>query len=378
MLKSMDIVNFQSHADTHIDFSPGITVIVGSSDSGKSVIVRVLEWLRTNRPLGNAFIRKGTDSCKVTLQNVAGDNICREKGKGINQYIVNGELYKALKSDKTLKSDVPVQVSEALNLSDINVQHQLDQHFLVLETPGKTARYINNITKLEDADTLLANINGDIRKSTSLCEELEIGIKYLDKQLADPIFGMLGDVECLINKRSVLVEEYKSAEDLIDLIVDVLSKLEVIDLSVSKVDKVLCLEQPILDVGKTVYDLSEDIGSLVDDILWLHNCLVSYVEVAVDLRICCSVLDREESCLLLLEEGVGLGADYIKYNDELTSIISICDGLLTVDVGLCTVESDIKIAEAEREDLISNMSTCPLCESVLDNDKRDHVIACFK
>ena len=42
MIKSVGIVNFQSHEETAIEFSPGLNVIAGGSDAGKSSILRAI------------------------------------------------------------------------------------------------------------------------------------------------------------------------------------------------------------------------------------------------------------------------------------------------------------------------------------------------
>ena len=52
MIKSIQIKNIQSHKDTSLEFSPGINAIVGSSNNGKSAVLRALYWARYNRPLG--------------------------------------------------------------------------------------------------------------------------------------------------------------------------------------------------------------------------------------------------------------------------------------------------------------------------------------
>ena len=52
MIRKLNIQNIQSHKNTELEFSPGINAIVGSSNNGKSAILRALYWVRYNRPLG--------------------------------------------------------------------------------------------------------------------------------------------------------------------------------------------------------------------------------------------------------------------------------------------------------------------------------------
>ena len=44
MINSIKIQNFQSHKNTTIKLKPGVNIITGSSDCGKSVDIRALKW----------------------------------------------------------------------------------------------------------------------------------------------------------------------------------------------------------------------------------------------------------------------------------------------------------------------------------------------
>jgi exonuclease SbcC len=58
-IKKLSLRNFQSHRETDLEFSPGLNIIVGPSDQGKSAIIRALRWLFYNEPRGTGFIRVG-------------------------------------------------------------------------------------------------------------------------------------------------------------------------------------------------------------------------------------------------------------------------------------------------------------------------------
>ena len=91
MLKRIRIKNFQKHDKLDIEFSPNVTTIVGSSDSGKSAIVRALRWACLNKPNGNSFIRNGQKSVKVRVE-VDDSKITRTKGSA-NTYELDGETF---------------------------------------------------------------------------------------------------------------------------------------------------------------------------------------------------------------------------------------------------------------------------------------------
>ncbi|WP_035425703.1 AAA family ATPase, partial [Halalkalibacterium ligniniphilum] len=60
-INTVRLENFQSHLDTSIDFSTGLNVIVGQSDSGKTSILRAIRWVLYNQPRGTDFMRVGAD-----------------------------------------------------------------------------------------------------------------------------------------------------------------------------------------------------------------------------------------------------------------------------------------------------------------------------
>src|SRR5690554_5109154 len=80
MITSLEIQNFQSHKETLLEFEPGVNVIIGPSDSGKTAILRALYWLVWNRPLGDAFRSSWGGDTKVVLETKDG-MVKRFKGK---------------------------------------------------------------------------------------------------------------------------------------------------------------------------------------------------------------------------------------------------------------------------------------------------------
>ncbi len=187
MIKSIEIQNFQSHKDTHLEFDKGVNVIVGLSDSGKSAILRAIRWLITNRPTGDS-IRSYWGGKTLVRMYTDDAHIVRSKDKE-NEYILGDSHFKAF------STDVPKEIQDALNVSDINLQSQLDPHFLLSGSSGEVAQFFNRIAHLESIDTATSNINSairsleqDIKYKTSEIERQEEQLKvfdYLDKMEAD-------------------------------------------------------------------------------------------------------------------------------------------------------------------------------------------------
>ena len=163
MIKSLDITNFESHKETHLDFHSGVNVVVGVTDAGKSAIINSLRWVKDNRPSGSDFRSRwgGVTSAKVTVEE---GFVIRKKDK-VDEYIRKFVGKKPL-SLKAFRSEVPEEISDLLNLNDINLQQQLDRHFLLSKTPGEVAVYFNKIARLDKIDLGTTNVQKRIREIT--------------------------------------------------------------------------------------------------------------------------------------------------------------------------------------------------------------------
>ena len=170
MIQKLIIENFQSHKDTELDFVDGINVITGSGNSGKTAMFRAINWVVFNRPMGFGFVRWNTSSCTVGLSVVEANskfNIIRHRDKKENNYEITGSSVNGKNTDKSLmlealKGDVPEQVVGALNLSELNIQDQLSPYFLVLDSPGKVALCLREVTGLDEIDELVTYFSRQI------------------------------------------------------------------------------------------------------------------------------------------------------------------------------------------------------------------------
>ena len=83
MIKKIIIENYQSHKKTIIELNTGVNAFIGDSDSGKSAAMRAINWVNSNRPLGEGFISDWSEGCQVTIETET-DIIIRKKTKSFN------------------------------------------------------------------------------------------------------------------------------------------------------------------------------------------------------------------------------------------------------------------------------------------------------
>jgi exonuclease SbcC len=426
VIKRVIIQNFQSHRDTTIDFSDKDTVIVGSSDSGKSAILRAIEWVRTNRPLGTSFIRNGANSpCRVELivdRDGEEVSIVHEKTTKRNSYYVNGQEFTAV------GSDVPREVVELLGIADINVQHQLDQHFLVLDSPGRVASYINSITKLEDASEVQARIVSELRELTKEIEEKKGEIARLEEEEKKPIFQALDDFSFLIDRGDELLKEKEESQEKKERIQKCIQDLQFVESSLFQINRkvellssVETLSSRFTEIRESHQERCRKLSRLKVLSSGLSECVDALVCVCRDLdrsraieSICSPILvvsgdlssveklrQRLESLVRQLKDSLdalsstersirqkemlisslsSLGKirdDYSEVTKKNRSLSRLVMSIRESQSSLCECEKSLDHLRSQRKDFLEQIEVCPLCNAVLDDDRKNHVMRCL-
>ena len=210
-IREISLKNFQSHERTLFELSPGINVIAGQSDSGKTAVIRALKWLAFNRPRGGGFCSHWASDKDETIAEVILDTgvpVAIVRKKGSNRYYlggIGGEGFKAL------GTEIPDEIKESLNLSEINFQSQMDPPFLVSETSGEVSRHFNSIAHLDDIDRGTTNVNRRISQIRHSVESGEERVKELEKDYES--YSFLDGMEEEFEKVENLQKESRSIRE---------------------------------------------------------------------------------------------------------------------------------------------------------------------
>jgi predicted ATP-dependent endonuclease of OLD family len=162
MLKKLILRNFQAHKKLELEFDPHVTTIVGPTDKGKTSALRGIGFICLNKPAGDAYTRFGAKHATGILE-FDESVLVRRKGKKVNTYKLDGKQYKSFGAGK-----VPDAVAEALNISAINFQRQMDAPFWFTESAGQVSKNLNEIVNLSVIDTTLANIASEVRQAKAV------------------------------------------------------------------------------------------------------------------------------------------------------------------------------------------------------------------
>ena len=197
MINYVDIKGWEGHVDSRLDFSPGVNVILGPTDAGKSAILRALIGVAFNRPLDKSVINDRAKEYAVTLDLTEGREITRTRNQSGNKntYEMDGATYKAFGHNP------PEDIQTTLNLDhDLNIQAQIDPIFLIQSSPGEVARHFNESAGLDEIDKSMSNLHSRERKLKNEVQQHETRTKELKEQLEryaglEEVEGRLSELE---------------------------------------------------------------------------------------------------------------------------------------------------------------------------------------
>jgi chromosome segregation ATPase len=274
VINSIELVNFQSHQNSELNLHPGINTIIGSSDSGKSAILRAINWTIYNRPSGNVFISHWADNTSITLKKNKG-KIERLKTKDFNGYKKDNFTIA-----EAIGTDVPDEVKDFFNISEVNIQRQHDKAFLLSESSGEVARFFNRMIKLDVIDKTLSLIDSKKRGNEKDLKNLKADVIELKEQIenynwiddmepkiieAEKIREKINDIGLKKSDLENSLKEYKYHKEIVedykkfDNIEDTINKLELCIITlVEKKKQLYELQKSLNDYNKYKKDIESN------------------------------------------------------------------------------------------------------------------------
>jgi len=173
--------NVQSHEATTLDLSPGFNVITGSTEGGKTAIMRGDRLLVDNKPAGTAWVRKDKNdepvgTLTVIHEYASGHKVARVRGKSVNRYIIT-DPDGTTKTLEGFGTDVPEEVQAITGIRPavffddgkgksfapvLNFAFQLEAPFMLSETPGLGAKVFGHLAGTGIVDAALDDLNKDL------------------------------------------------------------------------------------------------------------------------------------------------------------------------------------------------------------------------
>ncbi len=225
-ISTIIIKNFQSHRHTVLNLDEHVNVILGSSDVGKTAILRALGWVFFNEPQGTAFIRAGETSTSVELIYSDGYSVKRIRNKKFNGYHINHPDFDEPKKLSGFGSSVPEEIQEITGVrkfeiadkieSSITYQTQLEGAFLLSESSIKKAKAIGAISNVNIIDRAIQIANSNIKDFRKNINTSEEALKNSEEQIKeyDNLDERKQNLEKVKDLYSELIQKNKMNENL--------------------------------------------------------------------------------------------------------------------------------------------------------------------
>lgn len=365
MLKSVILKNIQCHKYLKADFVNGLNIIVGTSDIGKSAILRGINLALTNRPIIGIEGFKNWDSTDEEPMSVElifdNGNIIWKREKGKTSYEING------KKLSTLNRDLPYEVPLLSNMSSLNFQSQSDTYFLLNDTPGEVARKLGDIVGLSIIGEVLKKLGQFVSKAKEEKETAANDVKEIDTELnslPSPneiklIRGWIKELEIseekigknkedirLISESAITIQEYEELLEEYTIVISLEKSAKEIDILNSRIKN---NEEVIRNIEKSSGKLERLI-----------------------------VEEKESFALIelntLASEIRGLNGDIDKNIMSISSLTSSLEK--TAKFSLLEVDLNNKVEGISGEyiSLLKSTGKCPTCFNDIDNKTIDKII----
>jgi exonuclease SbcC len=354
MIKNISIKNFQSHKKTEFDLVDGVNVIIGPSDSGKSAIIRALNWVINNKPSGDFFRSNwgGDTSIAIQIDKKIIERIKTKKENAYNYF--SNKNTKANEDNccqyKAMGAGVPEDIQDALNFSELNIQYQMDSPFLLSESPGEVARQLNRIVKLDVIDSTLKKLESQKRKGIHNIEHFGIALTTHKLELEkipdiDYIESDIRVLECLEEDICNLDDSIKVLTNLIYDYKDITGELvdyTDLDSFENEINKLKDLIDEIY--GKNIsfenlFDLLEEISNIRKELQNINSNDKLEKEISILLSTNDQVIELDRMTVSLrvlmseisaIEEQIDLLGDDIcdtenKFNSLMPDVCPLCD-----------------------------------------------------
>jgi hypothetical protein len=216
MIKRLKISDYMAHKETELELGPGVTVLIGPNNSGKSAVVEALRSVAQN-PAPQYVIRHGASKAVVRLELDSGDAIEWVRSKGNSVY----RLFRAVQDGRGSEEDPevyakfgrmpPEDIRSLLRLDlvetesgsvDIHIGNQRYPIFLLDQTGSQAASFFAASTEAEYLLRMQQALKTKTDRSRSKRKELLQECADLERALE--LYLPLEDLDLVLSKTEEL------------------------------------------------------------------------------------------------------------------------------------------------------------------------------
>lgn len=390
---TVDIKDFQSLKKAYIELTPGITVITGATNNGKSAIIRAIDSALFN--LGDdAMVRGGQRYYGVKISNdshtmlMARDNVGKNEKTAyqfddgtVQKKVGRGQLEEVSRMFNIRE----VKMNNGTKMK-INFWYQNDKPFLMDKTAGQLYEFLS-LSSCDNYARVLKSLGSDVRSINSDINTLTTEIntyKSLINDKKDFIskndgFDLVYQEAIDVDAMGDLLSNVESLLDDVDISNNTIKKLSSlksnIDIKISSIDidSVSALYQDIISLDSKVSSLCElldYINSVSDKISLLdteHKELKSNVSMCDTSIKDFSIIINDAECLHSKIDTVSKALFNVE--ESIKSMCIVDDRLSSINDGMCTSIDDISKEVNILEGIFSQLQVFEDCLRDLDRDK---------
>lgn len=358
-ISAIEIELFQPHKLAILHPAKGFTVIIGSSRNGKTSLARAIRWAIENLPRGAEFkswFAEDSDETRVAMEFEEGTYIMRAKSGKANYYLTSAHDQQL----KSLRTDVPDEVSSITRMSSVNIQSQHDPYFMLQPpySPGEIGRMLNEAVGLEIIDAAIVEVNAVIRKTRSDIDYNRGKLEELEGQLV--AFSRLDEVGTLLEYIDATLSMNEELERWIKTASFLIEEISETDYGIKTFDSLLAIEKEL----PPILSLVESRNKLIDEVERIYQVVepIELVEENIKkLDILLSIRPKFDEITVLIK-------DTEKMRSDVSTVKNVLRDIYQLDRRLEDETDALNNKNIELSRLLDEIKICPFCQQPLPDD----------
>lgn len=367
MILSLHIVNFELHEDTLIEFVAGVNIIKGSTGQGKTSIRRALTYVVFSKPVQGRPKNKFKDSY-VTIRCAGIPAITRGRiggKKGKNYYKIDSKLISGEEQDplKAFKRTVPPEITQMLDMSEVNIQEQFKEYYLLQNTAGQVAKTIHKLLGMDLVDKTARVTNSAILAQRKLLASRKIQIKNIEADIEK--YTYIKSLESELDDLETATQNYEELDARYHNLTTLLERCKILQqrIAATKVPELIetnarALVTDILKFNTRQKEFDE-----------LHTAVKAIDQITKKQRELAEWLQVETEAIKLQNEIIDLQTHELQ-NQKLEKLITqLQENQIKTD----NIRKVINYNTKELATLKKKLKICPVCSKPFESKKHEHL-----
>lgn len=358
-LEQIKFRNFLCYTNATFNFHPGVNMIIGPSDHGKSALMDGILKLFENRPMGDEFQTWHTNNTMIGMK--LGGFMIKYKKKKTAMYQMKDLATGKITPFNAVGRTVPDQITKLINMDrKINIQKQLEKKapiFLLSESPGDVAKFLNGVAGISLIDTTLDAGKKDLKKSVNTKTQIDKQIALKEKELLK--FNKLDELKQLVIHAEKLEKRITNFKETIDKYNRRLARINNKEIMLEIIKEKLKVS-PLFDEA---FELAVQTEKDTERLETFQDTLEEIEEKEKELVAC-----RERYKIKpLVKRSLALTMIIDEYRNDIKALYKIMKDINDNNEQRKIVKKDLRIKKAAFKKAFPDI--CPLCKSEVDKEK---------